>query len=525
MRVVRMFAALLVFSSALYAAPNPSGNHGTTNSTATKAAATVGPTSGTVIVNAGGAVQDPSDTVPAGSIGTIVAGPKTVSGIQYVNVAWTAESAAFQNNYNGWTPINSLSVYTGTGTTPPPTTPPPTTPPPTTPPPTTPPPTTPPPTTPPPTTSSTGLKIIGYYPRYAIEDGFYPKNLISNGTINSLTTINFAFANIVNNKCASFNTADDYTTKVSAGNSVSGSADSGFGGTFHQFQELKAKYPNLKIIVSIGGGSVAASTIANAASASNRAAFVSSCVNMYIKGNFGGGISQPGIFDGFDIDWEFPASATDRSNFTGLLSEFRSQLDAVKSGYTLSIAGPNGSWAWQYIDLVNTQKYLTYVNLMTYDYAGPWNNETGLVAPLYRSTSDPSPTDNGSSTVEGYEAAGMPASKLVFGIPFYGYEWSGVPNQDHGLFEPGSPANQGATYTSIVAAEPKFTAYRDSVSQSPYLFNGSSFWTYEDPTSIKFKMTYVVNQKLAGVMIWNLEQDLSNGTLFNAVASGLASAN
>jgi chitinase len=505
MKFVRRFAALLVFASAPFIAK-------------------AGPTSGTVIVNAGGALaQDGSDTVPAGTTGTIV-NVKTVNGIVYVNVAWNG-TAAFQGNYNGWVVDSSLSAP-GT-TTPPPTTPPPTTPPPTTPPPTTPPPTTPPPTTPPPTTpSSSGLKIIGYYPRYAIEDGFYPKNLISNGTINSLTHINFAFANIVNNKCASFNTSDDYQRSVSAGNSVSGSADSGsFGGTFHQFQELKAKYPNLKIIVSIGGGSVAPSLIANAASASNRAAFVASCINMYIKGNFGSGISQPGIFDGFDIDWEFPQSATDRSNFTGLLSEFRSQLDAIKSGYTLSIAGPNGQWAWQYIDLVTVQKYLTYVNLMTYDYAGPWNNETGLVAPLYRSTNDPSPTDNGSSTVEGYEAAGMPASQLVFGIPFYGYEWTNVPNQDNGLFEPGTPANQGATYTAIVATEPNFTLYRDSVSHSPYLFDGKHFWTYEDPTSIKFKMTYVLNQQLAGVMIWNLEQDLSNGTLFSAVASGLSSTN
>src|ERR1700722_20841973 len=158
MKVVRMFAALLVFSSALYAAPGSNSNHGSNSGTATKAAATAatttGPTSGTVIVNAGGAVQDPSDTVPAGSIGTIVAGPKTVNGIVYVNVLWSAESAAFQNNYNGWTPVNSLSVYTGTGTAPTNPTPP------TTPPPTTPPPTTPPPTTPPPTTTSSGLKII-----------------------------------------------------------------------------------------------------------------------------------------------------------------------------------------------------------------------------------------------------------------------------------------------------------------------------------------------------------------------------
>jgi chitinase len=320
MKVVRIFAALLVFSSALYAALG----------------ATTGPTSGMVIVNAGGANQGANNIVPAGSIGTIVAGPKTVNGVVEVNVLWNG-SASFQANYNGWTPSASLSPYTGTT-------------------PTNPPPTNPPPTDP--TPPATGMKIIGYYPRYAIEDGFYPKNLITNGSIARLTHINFAFANIVNNRCASFNTSDDYLTKVSASNSVNGTADGSFGGTFHQFQELKAKYPNLKIIVSIGGGSVSASTIAKAASSSNRAAFVQSCINMYIKGNFGNGITQAGIFDGFDIDWEFPASATDRSNFTGLLSEFRSQLDAVKSGYTLSIAGPNGQWAWQYIDLVTVQKYL-----------------------------------------------------------------------------------------------------------------------------------------------------------------------
>ena len=94
MKFVRMIAALLVFSSAPYLA-------------------LAGPTSGMVIVNAGGALaQDLSDTVPAGNIGTIVAGPKTVSGIVYVNVNWNG-TAAFQANYNGWVVDSSLSQYTG----------------------------------------------------------------------------------------------------------------------------------------------------------------------------------------------------------------------------------------------------------------------------------------------------------------------------------------------------------------------------------------------------------------------------
>ena len=113
MKVVRMFAALLLLSSALYTAP----------------ISMAGPTSGAVVVNAGGArAQDGSDTVPAGTTGTIVAGPKTVNGVVYVNVMWNG-TAAFQSNYNGWVADASLSVA-GTTTTPPPTTPPPTTPPP-----------------------------------------------------------------------------------------------------------------------------------------------------------------------------------------------------------------------------------------------------------------------------------------------------------------------------------------------------------------------------------------------------------
>src|ERR1700759_494094 len=98
MRFVRIVTALLVFSSAaVYVAK-------------------AGPTSGTVIVNTGGALaQDGSDTVPAGTIGTIVH-VKTANGIVYVNVAWNG-TAAFQGNYNGWVVDSSLSQYIGTGTT------------------------------------------------------------------------------------------------------------------------------------------------------------------------------------------------------------------------------------------------------------------------------------------------------------------------------------------------------------------------------------------------------------------------
>jgi len=72
-----------------------------------------------------------------------------------------------------------------------------------------------------------------------------------------------------------------------------------------------------------------------------------------------------------------------------------------------------------------------------------------------------------------------------------------------------------------VTIESQFQKYRDSITQALWLYNGSHFWTYDDATSIKFKMDYVRNQKLAGVMAWNLGQDLPDGGLLNAVVSGL----
>lgn len=371
--------------------------------------------------------------------------------------------------------------------------------------------------------TTTPMKIVGYFPRYGLYSSFYPKNLITSGAAPLLTHLDYAFANVVNNKCVSFDTYADYQAQVSASNAVSGVADAkgGFGGNFHQLQELKKLYPNLKIIMGIGGGSSNPNAFHTASLPANRQTFVQSCINMYIKGNFGPGISQPGIFDGFDIDWEYPAVAADRDNFSSLLNDFRQALNAVRPGLTLAIAGGNGNWSTKYVNLKQVQNYLDYFGVMTYDYDGPWTNETGLVAPLYRSSKDPDPSNNADATIQEYLEAGVAPSKLVFGVPFYGYEWSNVPNLDNGLWEPGAPDGDGAAYNEIVPIQSNFKQYRDSITQSIYLFNGSHFWTFDDPTAITFKMQYVKKQKLGGVMIWNLGQDLTNGTLIKTVANGL----
>lgn len=373
-------------------------------------------------------------------------------------------------------------------------------------------------------------KVIAYFPQWGLYGGYvfggyFVKNLITTGSARRLTHLNYAFANVVDNQCASWDTWADYQDPLPANETVDGQADipGTFAGNFHQLQELKKLYPRLHIVMSIGGGSANPNAFSTAALPENRQAFVKSCIDMYIQGNFAPGIHEPGIFDGIDIDWEYPASPADETNFTALLQGFREQLDQIQPGMTLSIASPAGSWAWQYIDLGNIQYIVSHFNLMTYDFDGPWSNTTGFVAPLYQAALDPDPTNNANYAVQSYLNMGIAPEKIVFGVPFYGYEWTDVTNQNDGLFEPGTPVCCGSEYNYIMTIASNFQKFRDPTTQAPWLWDGSNFWTYDDPVSLAFKMEYVQEHHLAGVMIWEISGDEPDGLLLKTLVRGLQS--
>lgn len=372
-------------------------------------------------------------------------------------------------------------------------------------------------------------KIVGYFTEWGIYSNFFVKNLITSGAAEHLTHINYAFATVQDNACGIADPWADFQVPFTADQTVNGKDDSqapgAFVGNFHQLQELKRRYPQIKILVSLGGGSADPTQFSNAALPANRHAFVKNCVDMFIHGNFAPGLHEPGIFDGFDVDWEFPQSDADRTNFTGLLAEFRKQLDAIHPDAPLTMAAPAGSWAYQFIDLNKVQHILSFFNFMAYDFDGPWNSETGFVAPLYRSTKDPDASNNIDASITAYIEAGVNPRKIVMGVPFYGYEWGNVPNMDRGLFEPGDPENFGDSYADILSIESQYKKYRDPVTQAPWLFDGQNFWTYDDPTSLAFKMDYVRRHKLGGAMIWELSSDLPNGKLIKTIAGGLAHRN
>jgi chitinase len=188
-------------------------------------------------------------------------------------------------------------------------------------------------------------KILGgYFEEWSIYyAGYNIANLQQNGVADKLTHLLYAFGDVTTTPapaCAYADTWADYQSPYLP--SVNGTPYPGpLYGNFAAIQQLKALHPKLKVLMSLGGASAAntAAFVTAASNAAGRQALAASCIDMFVSGNIAPGITAPGLFDGFNIDWEFP-TATDKQNFTALLTEFRSQLNALSrttgKQYTLS---------------------------------------------------------------------------------------------------------------------------------------------------------------------------------------------
>ncbi len=402
-------------------------------------------------------------------------------------------------------------------------------------------------------------KLIGYYPRWGVyERAFYAKNLDTSGMAAKLTHLNYAFGNVMNGTCGIFPVPHgdawaDYQMVFSASDSVDGVADNWeqpLRGNFNQLKKLKEKYPHLKVLISLGGWTWSGGFSEAASTPTRRQAFVQSCIDLYIRGNLPEGPAHlaAGIFDGFDIDWEFPAAdglqpglPEDTANFTALMAEFRRQLDAVRPGLLLSIATGSRADVYSQIELDLIQPYIDFVSIMTYDMHGGWDPTANFHAALYNPSVNPARVlrDSVHEAVQGHLAAGVPASKLVMSVPFFGRGWQSTqpgPAMD-GLYQPTAGPAQGnwddATtghtgmfdYHYILGTlEPSGVKYRHPEALVPYLYNPTTgLWvSYDDPVSMAAKAAYVNSYGLAGIAIWELSGDDAQGSLVTALKSGLS---
>ena len=400
-------------------------------------------------------------------------------------------------------------------------------------------------------------RVLGYFTQWGIYGRNYRvKNIDTSGSAAKLTHINYAFGNVRNNICevgltipsnestgAGGDAFADNTKAFSAAESVSGAADTWdqpLRGNWNQLKQLKAKYPNIKVLISLGGWTWSRG-FASAARPENRVAFVTSCVNAYIRGNLpvtdgaGGTGAAAGVFDGIDIDWEYPnacglscGGAEDRANFTALLAEFRRQLNLVRPGLLLTIAPGAGVDKIAATDPGQYHQYLDFINVMTYDFHGAFEPRTNHHSALFASPNDPSTGDvkfyNSNDAIEAFLARGVPASKLNLGIGFYGRGWTNVANVNNGLYQTGSAAP--GTYESgiedyKVLKDRPGTIYTDANARATWKYDGNTFWTYDTPALITEKMNYVKVQNLGGAFFWEFSGDDTQGTLAKTVGNGL----
>ncbi len=211
------------------------------------------------------------------------------------------------------------------------------------------------------------------------------------------------------------------------------------GGVFQELRELKRRYPHLQVLVSFGGWTRSTHFSDAAATPESRKSFIDSAIWLMLR-------RYPGVFDGFDLDWEFPVRGglaansyrpDDRANFTALVEELRRRLDdegaADGKHYLLTIASPAGPGHMGNQDLARMAASVDFYNVMCYNYHGA--QLTYFNAPLFPSAGDPAPRNNVDWTVRAYLELGVPTYKIVVGVPFYAVSYAGVPPERNGLFQ------------------------------------------------------------------------------------------
>ncbi|MFF3914597.1 glycosyl hydrolase family 18 protein [Streptomyces sp. NPDC001852] len=376
-------------------------------------------------------------------------------------------------------------------------------------------------TTPPPS----GDKVkLGYFTEWGIYGRNYNvKNLVTSGSAAKITHINYAFGNVTNGQCAIGDAYADYQKTFTADQSVSGAADTWdqpLAGNFNQLRELKAKYPNLKVLWSFGGWTWSGGF---AQAAANPAAFAQSCYNL---------VEDPrwaDVFDGIDIDWEYPnacglsCDTSGAAAFKNVLAALRAKFGSSKLVTAAVTADGSSGGKIEAADYAGAASYVDWYNVMSYDFFGAWDAQgpTAPHSPLTSYNGIPKAGFDTADAIAKYKSVGVPASKLLIGIGLYGRGWTGVTQDAPGGTATGPAAGtyeQGIEDYKVLKTSCPVTG---TVAGTAYAHCGSNWWSYDTPSTIAGKMSWAKSQGLGGAFFWEFSGDTSDGELVNAISSNL----
>ncbi len=331
--------------------------------------------------------------------------------------------------------------------------------------------------------------VIGYV-------GGYNGNVVDINGIdaNRLSHINYAFVDVKDNLAFLTNEATDTTN-------------------FRLLNTLKKTNPDLKILISVGGWTWSKNFSDAVLTEESNSAFAQSCVDIVANNDL----------DGVDIDWEYPGMVgdgnvfrpEDKANYTRMFKAIREKLDILAhttgKKYLVTTAIGGSLEFLQHTEMEVAQQYLDYINLMSYDYDGTYDNiaahHTNLMSPAnmpYIYSAD--------FSISNLKKVGVDISKVVMGLAFYSKGNVVASADNNGLYQIPVKPMWGGGYSFLkdsLVNQKGFVRYWDDASKAPYLFNAEKkiFITYDDEESVKLKCDYVKANGLAGVMFWEYFSD------------------
>jgi chitinase len=377
-----------------------------------------------------------------------------------------------------------------------------------------------------PTSGTSGKNLVGYFAEWGVyARQYFVKNLVTSGSAAKLTHILYAFGNTSGGQCSIGDSYADYDQAYTTATSVDGVADTwdagALRGSFNQLRKLKKLYPNIKVIWSFGGWTWSSGFTQAAA---NPTAFADSCYNLVKDSRWSD------VFDGIDIDWEYPNACGLQCDSSGP-DAYNKVITALRnkfgSGFTITSAisadGSNGGK----LDVADYASGISKLNLvfpMTYDYFGAFapQGPTAPHSPLTSYAGIPTAGFYSDAAIQKLKSKGVPASKMLLGIGFYGRGWTGVTQS-----APGGTAT-GAAPGTYEAGVDDYKVLKSScpangtIAGTAYAYCGSNWWSYDTPSTIAGKMTYVKQQGLGGAFFWEFSGDTSNGELISAIKNNLS---
>ena len=325
-------------------------------------------------------------------------------------------------------------------------------------------------------------RIIGYFTSWRTGKDGSPAYLASQIPWNKVTHINYAFAHLENNQLSVGNAADanNPATGLTWPGVAGAEMDPSFSykGHFNLLNKFKKQYPNVKTLVSVGGWAETGGHFDASGKRVASGGFYTMTTNADNSVNTAGintfadsavaFIRQYG-FDGVDIDYEYATSMKGAGNpddfaisdarraglmksFSVLMKTLREKLDAAgtadKRHYMLTVAAPASGYLLRGMENYQVTQYLDYVNIMSYDLHGAWNQFVGPNAALYDDGNDSELKAWNYYTASQYGRIGylntdwayhyfrgaMPAGRINIGVPYYTRGWKDVQGGTNGLW-------------------------------------------------------------------------------------------